>query len=67
MSTTYLPAIESDPPPTRPVAHIAHPWKPRRALCGAEILDIPAFGDYDDCEICFDIAELISAAEGGTL
>ena len=50
---------EVDEPPFVPIAHIAPVGEDgqRRALCGAELLGIHAFGEYELCEICRGLAE----------
>jgi hypothetical protein len=37
-------------PPFRPIAHIGNP-----SLCGAPILGIKAFGDFDLCPVCREL------------
>lgn len=41
----------------RPIAHLANfkEERPTHGLCGAPILGIPAFGDYEHCEECEEI------------
>ena len=41
-------------PPFRPIAHIGPPGS-RHGLCGAEILGIRAFGEFDLCERCKEL------------
>jgi len=38
--------------PFRPIAHIGRRENRRRGLCGAEILGIRAFGEFDLCPAC---------------
>jgi len=53
------PETVSDEPPWLPIAHIAPKSEDgqRRALCGAELLGIHAFGEYELCETCCALAE----------
>ena len=41
-------------PPFRPIGHIGNA-ETRRALCGAEILGIRAFGEFDLCLVCREL------------
>lgn len=41
-------------PPFRPIGHIGKAGS-RVGLCGAEILGIPAFGEYDLCPVCREL------------
>jgi hypothetical protein len=47
----------ADEPPFLPIAHIAPLRKDgtRAALCGAELLGIHAFGDYELCQTCIEL------------
>ena len=45
---------ETDEPPSRPIAHVGR-WGTQVALCGAEILGIHAFGEYDLCLRCKEL------------
>jgi hypothetical protein len=47
-------------PPFLPIAHHLHPDDPteRTALCGAEILGIPSFGEHLVCEKCLAFLEV---------
>jgi hypothetical protein len=40
--------------PFRPIAHIGPPGS-RHGLCGAEILGIRAFGEFDLCPACREL------------
>jgi hypothetical protein len=55
VSETHLDGeTQASEPPFVPIAHIA-PLREdgsRRALCGAELLGIHAFGEYELCETC---------------
>lgn len=55
MSVLTEPATrEMDEPPFRPIAHIGTPGS-RVGLCGAPLLGIKAFGEFDLCLLCRDL------------
>ncbi len=51
---TATPQRTKSETPMRPIGHCGGPVE-RIALCGAPIVGIPAFGDYDVCVVCLDL------------